>query len=443
MNKEFLDKRSAQRDLLIKQAKDSNVNRIADLFLGAFRHELEHLGKGDQVPTSIPVGKDRFTDWLKDVITEYFPTLLGILENTRTLKDYATQVADAVAKSNTSVQNPMKDYPMSKDPIFVKAQDRGRVVGPAQMTPAKPKVENIYGPTTEQFRCDPENPGVQLRRVKDKLYQSPISGSFYQFGPWKDAYDYRGAREVKFETGAHNQTHPFWNEMHPIKPFLSGPVESGDQVGDVKPEGKGEYSYDREDLYNVFKDKNQDLIDPPAPNKEEKAPVGTRKASKDPLDKLTRKAQFFAPTTVPTRQCPDHPGQQTARLEDGVRQCLLDNKIYNFVTGFVTEDGVKHSGGSVTNQHSIPPGSIVVRLDKKASLEKHGMGGLGESPKVHSFLYNALQYLPADSQERRILNYKFSNNLTLDEAMARIEEADRLSVQQVTEPQQTQMKKVR
>src|SRR5690606_28870688 len=114
------------------------------------------------------------------------------------------------------------------------------------------------------------------------------------------------------------------------------------------------------ELYDVFKE-NEDIISPSAPNNDPKTmEEGKKETASALLSKLTRKAkdevcekcgmkncpcmkegkvckcppkkeaqtktaqQLFGPTTMSTRQCPDHPGQQTTRLADGLRQCPLD-----------------------------------------------------------------------------------------------------------------------
>lgn len=449
--------RAKRREELVRLAKDSNVSKLAELFLAKYRTDLEHLYDGDHVEDHVPVGKEKFTEWLKETISQYFPNLSGLIENERSLKDYAGQVGDAVAKSDTGVQNPLKDYKISKDPVFVKAQ----------FTPAKPTVPAPYQAPVEHF-------------YHSEDHQSSII-------------------EKGYETGVKNQN--LMNKMHPIKPFL------GKGKGqDLMIEDKQEATYD------VFKD-NEALISPSAPN-DEKATSSKKEASDDSLAsfKLTRKAfQLFGPTTMVARQCPDHPGQQLSRVADNVRQCPLDGKVYDYTRGFTTEDGKKFNGGSVQAQHSIPPGSIIVKLNKEASasseeaetrisapdmeagtysgepLDAHHHNRLGneykhlaekalkahdkelakkyytqakdhyakademgytpliagltktiktasDTPKTHAFLYQILQYLPGDSRERQILNYKFQHNLSLEEAIVKFEEAETLAAQRQAQP---------
>lgn len=51
-----------------------------------------------------------------------------------------------------------------------------------------------------------------------------------------------------------------------------------------------------------------------------------------------------------TRYCPDHPGESTFRVGDDEYQCPLDNKIYNYTTGYTNAKGEVIPGGSVANQ---------------------------------------------------------------------------------------------
>ena len=54
--------------------------------------------------------------------------------------------------------------------------------------------------------------------------------------------------------------------------------------------------------------------------------------------------------SLSTRYCPDHPGEPVLRIGDGIVQCSLTGKIYNYNEGFVTEKGNKVPGTSVENQ---------------------------------------------------------------------------------------------
>jgi len=51
-----------------------------------------------------------------------------------------------------------------------------------------------------------------------------------------------------------------------------------------------------------------------------------------------------------TRYCPDHPGVMVKRVDENTWQCEMDNKIYNFSTGFDLYDGSKVPGGDISNQ---------------------------------------------------------------------------------------------
>jgi len=54
--------------------------------------------------------------------------------------------------------------------------------------------------------------------------------------------------------------------------------------------------------------------------------------------------------SLSTRYCPDHPGGQFARIADGIYQCEIDKKIYNFKEGYTTVNGNKVPGSDVSEQ---------------------------------------------------------------------------------------------
>lgn len=51
-----------------------------------------------------------------------------------------------------------------------------------------------------------------------------------------------------------------------------------------------------------------------------------------------------------TRHCPDHMGSQLSRVGEGIYQCSLDGKVYNWEMGFKDYQGNEHPGGSVAGQ---------------------------------------------------------------------------------------------
>ena len=51
-----------------------------------------------------------------------------------------------------------------------------------------------------------------------------------------------------------------------------------------------------------------------------------------------------------SRTCPDHPSAQMARIGQGVFQCNLDKKQYDYTNGYTLEDGEYVPGGSVELQ---------------------------------------------------------------------------------------------
>jgi hypothetical protein len=59
-----------------------------------------------------------------------------------------------------------------------------------------------------------------------------------------------------------------------------------------------------------------------------------------------------------SRTCADHPGALVVRIADGVYQCSLDEKIYDYNNGFDMYNGEKVSGGSISNQNYFPEFTI-------------------------------------------------------------------------------------
>lgn len=523
-----LEERSKYREHLVKLAKDSVVERASKLFLAQFRPQLDHLSEGDQVPNTVPIGKERFVDWVKNVITNFFPEVHGVTENEKILKEYAVQIADSIAKSDTNIQNPLRDYVVSKDPIFIRAGKKVYIKKVAEtfVPSGSLKTPNLYEAPQVHSRYCPDHPAAMLRRISDNVYQCPISGDVSIGESWKDKYSYSKGHEVKFDMGVHNQTSQGPSNAHPILPFLSSGSEKDSDAHKAKAK-----DYDFEKLYGV-------TVEFPARQEKKKASILLSKIMKiaeedcdtcifeevkedkgcsckgecdckgscncegdcsckkkeasvklaqqfsqieynaDPklqlewnknqlklheaelqketdrikkdhlkdliqgfktniedlqkqLKEVKTAQQLFAPTTMVSRQCPDHPGQQLERIADNERKCPLDGKIYNYSRGFTTEDGKEHLGGSVQNQGAIPIGSSLI-VNKKASKIV-----LADSPLVHKFLFGLRPYLPETAtHERRVLDYKFSENIDLEQAIQAIKQADELAAQQKAQTKQ-------
>lgn len=246
-----LQERSAVRDELVKRAKDLVPEKASKLFLSQYRSELEHLNEDDQVATHVPVGKDKFVEWVKNVLQTFFPEVSGVVENAPALKEYAVQIADLIGKSSSAVLNPMKDYVVNKDPVFIRANGNNIYTKTAAdkketSTPSGSlKTPNLFTSPAPHSRYCPDHPGAMMRRVSDNVYQCPVEGKLNTVEPWKNNYDYRGGHEVRFEMGVHNQTNQGINNVHPLLSFLSS--ESNESASH-KTEPK---KYDFEKLYGV------------------------------------------------------------------------------------------------------------------------------------------------------------------------------------------------
>lgn len=64
------------------------------------------------------------------------------------------------------------------------------------------------------------------------------------------------------------------------------------------------------------------------------------------------KVKKYRPLEAPmsTRYCPDHPGETLSRVGDGLFQCMLDKRQYDFKNGYTTLKGNKIPGGDVAEQ---------------------------------------------------------------------------------------------
>lgn len=65
-------------------------------------------------------------------------------------------------------------------------------------------------------------------------------------------------------------------------------------------------------------------------------------------EQLERKRPLEAPLN--TRYCPDHNGTGVIRIGEGVYQCPLDKKLYNYQEGYTTTRGDQVPGGTVSRQ---------------------------------------------------------------------------------------------
>jgi len=455
-----LETRAKYREILVKIARDSVVERAAKLYLAQYQKDLEFLNPGDQVPMGVPIGKDHFVKWVEYVLENHFPEVSGVIENEKIVKEYAVQIADSVAKSNTNVQNPLRDYEVSKDPIYVRADfvPYFKVAQQKSFTPSgSMKTPNLYEAPSEHSRYCPEHPGAMLKRIEDNHYMCPIGGDLGETERWKDKWDYNGGHEVRFEFGVQNQTNLGPSEVHPLLPFLRG-SEGKEELSDAhKMKGKEYKIYDTENTLPERQSlKNAEIKSFTKQSEKIKREDGSyserglwdnirdsrgsgKKPTKEMLEQaekikkeqasllsFTKEAQqLYAPTTMMTRQCPDHPGQQLMRIEDNIRRCPLDGREYDFERGFTTDDGVRHLGGSVMEQNSFPPN---FRLASNNEILKEAQ--LSDSPSVHEFLYALLGHLPGSAErERKILNYKFQKGVSLEQAIAAIKEVEELAKQ--------------
>jgi hypothetical protein len=67
---------------------------------------------------------------------------------------------------------------------------------------------------------------------------------------------------------------------------------------------------------------------------------------------IADKVKSYRPleASLQSRSCPDHPGVGMTRVGDGVFQCSMDNKMYNYDAGYQLYNGDSVPGGDVANQ---------------------------------------------------------------------------------------------
>ncbi len=323
MNKQELEKRAHRRRTIIYGQEDYH-NLLAD--------RLNILtGRYDALPLDQrPVGKD-FEDWVHKELTDNNYVVSPAIS-----KEWAKDLGNSL-EWRTNGTNPLKEKKAAG--LTVEAQEATAW----DLVPTEEWDRNgVYAPPVVHTRYSPDNPGVQMRRIKDKVYQDPITGKIYNW-----------------ETGVHQQTTPIWNEswINGEHPTL---LETEDRNDMTRSEGKPAYDYDH--LYH-------------GDDREPDETTSDTGWSDDPVafrgydyhqDKWERKselkgfskkaADIFAPTTMSTRSCPDHPGTQLLRVTDNVRQCPVDHRTYNYSEGFKTDDGVEHLGGSIAEQTPSIPG---------------------------------------------------------------------------------------
>jgi hypothetical protein len=68
--------------------------------------------------------------------------------------------------------------------------------------------------------------------------------------------------------------------------------------------------------------------------------------------KMTQQPQIYE-HPLNTRYCPDHPGTQKARIGEGIYQCEMTHKVYDYENGYTLDDGTKVPGGNVSLQTQL------------------------------------------------------------------------------------------
>lgn len=100
-----------------------------------------------------------------------------------------------------------------------------------------------------------------------------------------------------------------------------------------------------ERLREKYKNVGHELSYEQEKEREEQIKSDAAKAIKDQLE---RTRPLEAPLN--TRYCPDHNGTSVVRIGEGIVQCPLDKKIYNYREGYTTVEGDQVPGGTVSRQ---------------------------------------------------------------------------------------------
>lgn len=367
MNKEQLKARAEYRRKLAQQGNASSDSLVAEI--GAFwlqkAKERWNPKEQKQVPPGVPVG-DAFIQFVKDYMKR---------NNFRTLEfgeDAVKAGAEAIARwidynGNRVVgldyPNPLDEVEKAKGEGFVVHdifdEGGGMPLAASSRNPTK-KAHHIYGPVSfpdrhrnmydspeEWTRYSPENPGIQMKRIGDGIYQDPISGAVFEY-----------------QAGVVNQTNIGWNDSWPQPGFLTSPnqqstrgsggIYEDDSDADLVSYGddKGiEYKQHANELYaneGGMAEIHKDIERSTGGGKDSNTNYRKREASVKRADTEYGIADnLFGPVQTKTRYSPDHPGVQMIRVSDDIYQDPITRKIYDFAKGFETEDGEKHLGGSV------------------------------------------------------------------------------------------------
>lgn len=112
-----------------------------------------------------------------------------------------------------------------------------------------------------------------------------------------------------------------------------------------------------EDMLQVFADKSKEYGMPKYDVK-----VNEKKERKYP------ETEPYAPT-MSTRGCPDHHGAQMRRIAEGIFQCELDGKTYNWNKGFTTLEGDKYPPAQISGV-DFPPTSTALFENRDMALSK-------------------------------------------------------------------------
>ena len=130
----------------------------------------------------------------------------------------------------------------------------------------------------------------------------------------------------------------------------------------TKPNWASTYKEAQENRLDVLKAKYEDA-------KKQLDEVNKVKESAKAIDKSPMFKEYrIQEHALSARSCPEHAGSQLARVGEGMWQCQLDKKVFNYSIGYTTDRGEKVPGGSVELQtplyHPEPHSIFDTREDR-------------------------------------------------------------------------------
>lgn len=352
-------------------SRSSIEKEISQIYLDLFKDKLESLKEGDTVPKEVPVGKKDFIEWVKKIIIEHYPEVSGIIDNDTVIKQFCQQIADLIAKSDTKVLNPLKDYKPSEEPTYIKAN-----------------VDDKFLYNLSYFGITEKDIENAIRINDDEKIRKMLSSDEYR-KLIKDErnYDFGGIEWMG----------------EPIDKFYISP--DGNKLIYI---GKG-YSIDPKTkkvyITSVNETNNIDL-DRFYNSLRNKYTLIELKEGKDVEDENKKKkgSSMYYEKLFPKKYI-------IAQLEDSQKK-EDQNKTINDI---ISQKQLIQSKDNINIQQKQDENKN--KHDTTHQHTEHQHSSKRDPLKVNKFLFQILKYIPSQTLERRILEYKFSHETSLEDAI--------------------------